>query len=245
MIQFDRVSFFYGKKPVLTDFSLTVPDGELLSVMGPSGGGKTTLLHLMAGLRTPTGGTLTVDEHLPAVAFQEPRLFPWLTALGNIRAVLPKDAPAAVADEALALVGLSDEANALPDALSGGMRSRVSLARAVAYGEAVGSSLYLLDEPFSALDEATRQTLCAALRERIRAAGATAVLVTHDPDDAARFGDRVIRVGDGNDSNNSNGSNVGNDGNNGNNGNDSNHGNDGNRGGDPSPDGGKSGPETV
>ena len=239
MIQFDRVSFFYGKKPVLTDFSLTVPDGELLSVMGPSGGGKTTLLHLMAGLRTPTGGTLTVDEHLPAVAFQEPRLFPWLTALGNIRAVLPKDAPAAVADEALALVGLSDEANALPDALSGGMRSRVSLARAVAYGEAVGSSLYLLDEPFSALDEATRQTLCAALRERIRAAGATAVLVTHDPDDATRFGDRVIRVGDGNDSNNSNNSNDGN------NGNDSNRGNDGNRGGDPSPDGGKSGPETV
>ena len=195
MIVFDDVSFSYGKKVVLSDFSLTVADGELLALMGPSGGGKSTLLHLIAGLLTPQSGTLTVDEHLPACVFQEPRLFPWLTVHENICAVLPKDAPESIITDSLALVGLSAEASALPDSLSGGMKSRASLARAIAYGDLSGSSLYLLDEPFSALDESLRVSLCDALKARFRSSGSSAILVTHDASEAARFGDRVVRIG--------------------------------------------------
>ena len=79
MITLDNLSFSYDNKPIFEDFSLAVPSGELLAVMGPSGGGKSTLLNLIAGLRKPTSGTLTVDEYLPVYVFQEPRLFPWLT----------------------------------------------------------------------------------------------------------------------------------------------------------------------
>lgn len=195
MILLDKVSFFYGDKPIFRDFSLTVPNGELLSVMGASGSGKSTLLNLIAGLRKPMSGTLTVDEYLPVYVFQEPRLFPWLTVEENIRAVLPKGAPDDAVADALALVGLTSDADALPASLSGGMRSRASLARALACGAASGSSLYLLDEPFSALDETLRANLAAALKERFRAAGATALLVTHNAEEAETFGDRVVKIG--------------------------------------------------
>lgn len=194
MICLDNVAFSYGEKRVLDGFSLTAQSGELLAVMGPSGCGKSTLLHLLAGLRAPQGGTLTVDERLPVYVFQEPRLFPWLTVTENILAVLPKGAPEDGIADSLALVGLSAEGSALPSSLSGGMKSRASLARALAYGTAVGSSLYLLDEPFSALDEPLRKSLCSALKDRFRASGATALLVTHDPDEAAAFADRVVRM---------------------------------------------------
>ena len=195
MITLDNLSFSYDNKPIFQDFSLTVPSGELVSVMGASGSGKSTLLNLIAGLRKPTAGSMTVDEYLPVDVFQEPRLFPWLTVKENIRAVLPKGATDDVIADALDLVGLTADADELPSSLSGGMRSRASLARALAYGTASGSSLYLLDEPFSALDEALRASLCAALKERFRAAGATVLLVTHDAEEAERFGDRVVRIG--------------------------------------------------
>ena len=195
MITLDKLSFSYGDKPIFRDFSLAVPSGELLAVMGASGCGKSTLLNLIAGLRKPTAGTLTVDEHLPVYVFQEPRLFPWLTVEENVRVVLPKDAPDDVVTDALDLVGLTADADTLPSELSGGMRSRASLARAIAYGAASGSTLYLLDEPFSALDETLRASLCAALKERFRASNATALLVTHDAEEAERFGDRTVKIG--------------------------------------------------
>ena len=195
MITLDKLSFSYGDRPIFRDFSLAVPSGELLAVMGASGCGKSTLLNLIAGLRKPTAGTLTVDEHLPVYVFQEPRLFPWLTVKENIRAVLPKGAPDDVVTDALDLVGLTADADTLPSELSGGMRSRASLARAIAYGAASGSTLYLLDEPFSALDETLRASLCAALKERFRASNATALLVTHDAEEAERFGDRTVKIG--------------------------------------------------
>ena len=195
MITLDKLSFSYGDRPIFRDFSLAVPSGELLAVMGASGCGKSTLLNLIAGLRKPTAGTLTVDEHLPVYVFQEPRLFPWLTVKENIRAVLPKGAPDDVVTDALDLVGLTADADTLPSELSGGMRSRASLARAIAYGAASGSTLYLLDEPFSALDETLRASLCAALKERFRASNTTALLVTHDAKEAERFGDRTVKIG--------------------------------------------------
>lgn len=194
MISLENIAFSYGKKTVFEGFSMTVPSGELISVTGASGCGKSTLLNLIAGLRKPTTGTLTVDEHLPVYVFQEPRLFPWLTVKENIKAVLPKDAPDDVVNDALDLVGLTADADTLPSELSGGMRSRASLARAIAYGAVYGSTLYLLDEPFSALDENLRASLCDALKERFRESNATALLVTHDNEEAERFGDRVIKI---------------------------------------------------
>ena len=195
MIRLDNVTFSYGEKKIFDGFSLTVESGERIAVMGPSGGGKSTLLNLIAGLLTPQSGTLTVDEWHPVYLFQEPRLFPWLTVEGNVRAVLPKGTSDELVREAIGLVGLADDADAYPDALSGGMKSRASLARALAYGAAVGSSLYLLDEPFAALDDALRQSLLSVVKEKIRSSGATAVLVTHDMPDAEQFGDRIVRIG--------------------------------------------------
>ena len=196
MIVLDRITFSYGRKIVLKDFSLSVADGELLALMGPSGCGKSTLLNLIAGLRRPDEGTVRTDEPNPVYVFQEPRLFPWMTVEENLRAVLPKSPEPERIRRALAFVGLEDEAKSLPSDLSGGMKSRVSLARALLYGEAQESRLYLLDEPFSALDEASRVALRDALRTKFQKEGATAVLVTHDSAEASAFADRTVVLHD-------------------------------------------------
>lgn len=198
MIEAKDLCFSYGKKPVIGNFSVRIKKGELTALMGASGSGKTTLLRLFAGLEKPQSGELTVRTGKVVTVFQEPRLFPWLTVEKNLEAVLPPKAEKterqnAIA-EALAFVGLSDSANKKPTELSGGMRSRASLARALAYGAATGAELYLLDEPFSALDESGREELSAALRERMRKYGATAILVTHNTADAERFADRIIKI---------------------------------------------------
>ena len=116
---------------------------------------------------------------------------PWLSVLQNVKAVLPADEAALPhALEALELVKLSESTGLYPNELSGGMKSRASLARAIAHG----GDLYLLDEPFSALDEHLRQELCITLREHIKQTNATALLVTHQPSDAALLADRTITL---------------------------------------------------
>ncbi len=132
MVKLEKVSFSYGKKQVLRDLDLTLTDGELLAVMGASGCGKSTLLHLIAGLHKPTGGDLIGDAERIAYVFQEPRLFPWLTVEENLRAVCTtsEDTDERIA-HALALVKLEDSRALYPAQLSGGMKSRVSLARAL------------------------------------------------------------------------------------------------------------------
>ena len=200
MIEVKDLCFAYGEKQIIRDFSLDVKTGELVALMGASGSGKTTLLRLFAGLEKPQSGEIRIGTDKTVVAFQEPRLFPWLTVEQNMDAVLPPkiektDRQKAIA-EALAFVGLTGSEGQKPAELSGGMRSRASLARALAYGKLTGAELYLLDEPFSALDEAKRDELSAALRELMRERGATAVLVTHNTSDAERFADRLIRIDD-------------------------------------------------
>ena len=200
MIRAKNLCFAYGEKQIIRDFSLHVKKGELVALMGASGSGKTTLLRLFAGLEKPQSGELTAETEKIVVAFQEPRLFPWLTVEQNIDAVLPPKTEKAerqkLIAEALAFVGLTGSAGKKPAELSGGMKSRAALARALAYGAMTNAELYLLDEPFSALDESMREELSVALREQMRARGATAILVTHNTSDAEKFADRLIRIDD-------------------------------------------------
>ncbi len=187
MVTLDRVSFAYGDAPVVTDFSLTLPDSGAVCLFGASGCGKTTLLRLIAGLESPTDGTIRRDASRIAVVFQEDRLVPWLTVRQNLELVLHKPDPALV-DDCLSAVSLSDAAEQLPAELSGGMRRRVALARALAFG----GELLLLDEPFNGLDEALKIRIAAALRKRFD--GCPIVLVTHSPDEAKLFDATLINL---------------------------------------------------
>ncbi|MBQ7173244.1 MAG: ABC transporter ATP-binding protein [Clostridia bacterium] len=189
MLKFNHVSFAYDKKPVLVDFSMELVPCERLAVMGPSGCGKSTLLHLAAGLLTPTAGNIDSDFLPPAVAFQEPRLFGHLTVKQNLLAVQKKPDEKAVA-RVLELVQLQDEIDAYPDELSGGMQSRVSLARALLFE----SDLYLFDEPFAALDEATRKTVLENVKAFLTEKNAAAILVTHQHEDAEAFATRRLTL---------------------------------------------------
>ncbi|MEO8752611.1 MAG: ABC transporter ATP-binding protein [Casimicrobiaceae bacterium] len=182
---------------------LTVQPGEFVTLLGPSGCGKTTLLNLMAGLLEPTVGTLRwwgedfsttgVPGRKLAMAFQSPTLMPWARIDTNVR--LPLDLagrPRADAERdvaaALALVGLSDAAAQLPRELSGGMQMRASIARALV----TSPDLLLLDEPFGALDEFTRQRLDAELLALWSAHRLTVVFVTHSIVEAVFLSQRVV-----------------------------------------------------
>ena len=182
----DRVSFAYGDTPVITDFSLTLPESGAVCFFGPSGCGKTTLLRLIAGLETPTAGTVTCteDERI-AMVFQENRLAPWLTVRENLALVT---GDTAAIDQALQAVSLADDADRYPDELSGGMQRRVALARALAYG----GDLLVLDEPFNGLDDALKMQIATALRTRF--AHCPIVLVTHSEEEAALFQATVVQL---------------------------------------------------
>lgn len=193
MIRFENVSFSYGEKQVLKELSFSVMDNEILAVTGPSGCGKTTLLQLAAGLRQPQSGTVTTDATRISYVFQEPRLFPWMTVEENIAVVMTEkdqDVIQRRIEELLAYVGLSDSARLYPSELSGGMKSRASLARALAYD----GELFLLDEPFSALDDQLRQELSDLLLTHLRAKKACAILVTHQKADAERIANRILEL---------------------------------------------------
>lgn len=190
MLKITDLSFSFDKKKILEDFSLELKKGEILAVMGPSGYGKTTLLRLVAGLLKPQKGEIENTFEKTAYAFQEPRLFPWLTVKENLLAVMgDKDENAKeTVLECLELVELSDALDKYPSELSGGMKSRASLARALAFG----GDLFLFDEPFAALDEDLRHSLAEKIKEYIQTRGASAILVTHNKEDAENIADRIL-----------------------------------------------------
>ena len=192
MLKIHDLSFSYGKKQVLQSLSLEIESGEIVAVMGASGCGKSTLLQLIAGLLKSTSGNIEHDFERISYAFQEPRLFPWLTVEDNLKAVLPKEQTnqEEAILHALELVELLDSKALYPDALSGGMKSRASLARALAFD----GDLLLLDEPFAALDRELCLRLGDRLKQAIKSRGITAILVTHNPEDAQRLADRIIRL---------------------------------------------------
>ena len=192
MLKITNLSFAFGKKTVIEDLSLELNKGEILALMAPSGYGKTTLLGLVAGLLKPQKGEIENSFEKVAYIFQEPRLFPWLTVEENLLAVMNEkdENTAKTVAQCLALVGLADAADKYPGELSGGMKSRASLARALAYG----GDLFLLDEPFAALDEDLRHDLMVKLKDYLRACGASAILVTHNREDAERIADRILTL---------------------------------------------------
>lgn len=192
-----------GPLVALRDLDLEVPAGSFTVIIGPNGCGKSTLLRLVAGLLTPSSGTVAVGSMGPTVprpgdgrvgiAFQQPRLVPWLTTLDNVAlpltlAGVPRAERRRRALEALARVGLDTAAGLRPRELSGGMAQRAALARAL-----IGDPpVLLLDEPFSALDALTREAFDSELQRLWLERRRTVVMVTHSVGEAIRLADRVV-----------------------------------------------------
>ena len=203
-VQFDRVgvTFASDRGPVvaLSDVTLDVAEGELLSVLGPSGCGKSTLLRVVADLVEPTEGSARVLGTPPADArrarnlgfvFQDSALLPWRTAIENVRLPLevgPKGESARDPESLLELMGLADRLEAYPHELSGGMRQRVAIARALV----TRPRILLMDEPFGALDEITRDRLNEELLSIWERTGTTVLFVTHSVSEAAFLGSRTL-----------------------------------------------------
>ncbi len=180
----------YGALRVLHGVSFAVTPGELVGIVGRSGCGKTTLLHALAGLLTPTSGVVDLEGAVTAMAFQRPTLLPWRTVLDN--AVFGQEAAGAADREGarrlLAEMRLADHLADHPHQLSEGMRQRVNLARALL----VDPSVLLLDEPFSALDVRTRRDLHSDLLALQRERGFAVVLVSHTLEEVVELVDRVL-----------------------------------------------------
>ena len=202
-VQFVSVSKRYGGFAAISDVSFEVADGETVALLGPSGCGKTTILRTIAGFETPTEGTVRIAgadmarrrpyERNIGLVFQHYALFPHMTVAQNVAYGLrhrghPKGGIAARVAEMLALVKLPDFGGRYPSRLSGGQQQRVALARALATRPGV----VLLDEPLSALDAKLRQELRAELKEVLAAVGSTAIVVTHDQEEAMSLGERVF-----------------------------------------------------
>ena len=198
-ISLSRVEKAFGALQVLKRIDLDIPAGQFLAVVGRSGGGKSTLLRLIAGLDRPTAGQVAIDRVevnglTPQVRllFQEARLVPWQRVIENVGIARgPNWRDAAI--ETLAAVGLAGRDNDWPSVLSGGQRQRVALARALVSRP----QILLLDEPFGALDALTRIEMHRLLEGIWRERGFTTVLITHDVAEAVALADRVLVLKDG------------------------------------------------
>ena len=194
----DGICHSYNRLPVLEHISLTAEAGEVLVLIGPSGCGKSTLLGIMGGMVQPTAGRVRFAGQVPPVClnpftyvFQDFALLPWRTVSANValplERVLSRPERASRVAEVLALTGLSDFASAWPRQLSGGMRQRVGIARALV----VRPACLLMDEPLSALDAQTRTMLLEEFAALIDRAGTTTVYVTHNLNEAVRLGHQI------------------------------------------------------
>ena len=186
MITIDRLNITYGETAVLKDCSLRVAAGSRIALMGPSGCGKTTLINAIAGLAAPDSGHIQVNGRVSYV-FQEPALFPWLTAEENVNVVL-SDKPDTLpqARQWLEQAGLGDCLGKYPHQLSGGQKQRVAICRALAFG----GEILLLDEPLKGLDPDTRELVARLMVNTWK--DNTLLLVTHDRWEAQTLCDTVL-----------------------------------------------------
>jgi NitT/TauT family transport system ATP-binding protein len=195
-----------SNSPVLADFDFALAPGEIVSVLGPSGVGKSSLLRVLAGLQAPSAGTVRLEQAplrevhpRVAIAFQNPGLLPWLTLERNVafgldfkrQPLLSREERQIRVDAAIAEVGLSHARKLHPSALSGGMAQRTAIARCLARKPRV----LLLDEPFGALDEVTRGEMQRLLLKVVADFQTATVIITHDIDEALLLSDRVILLG--------------------------------------------------
>jgi NitT/TauT family transport system ATP-binding protein len=209
-IHLDRVSKVFGKEGTDTAYravdglNLDVRPGQMLALLGKTGCGKSTIFNMIAGLTEPTSGTVRVDGRDPfadfdwfrgkmAIVFQNDRLLPWRSAIANVELGLEMlEIPVAerrtTAQLWLTKLGLGGHENDYPHALSGGMRQRVSIARAFA----TNANILLCDEPFSALDESTAGRLRAEFVRLVKENNKTAVFITHSISEALEIGDRIV-----------------------------------------------------
>ncbi|MBB6309067.1 ABC transporter ATP-binding protein [Xanthobacter tagetidis] len=209
-IRFDHVSKTFGRHGTgdlfraVDDLNLEIRSGELVAILGKTGCGKSTMFNMIAGLLEPSEGRVMVSGHDPfsqfdwfrgkiAIVFQNDRLLPWRTAIQNVALGLEmlgisKAERFATAQHWLTKLGLGGHENDYPHALSGGMRQRVSIARAFA----TNANILLCDEPFSALDEMTANRLREEFARLVRENGKTAVFITHSINEALQIGDRIV-----------------------------------------------------
>ena len=198
-LQLQRLSKHYGQREVLRHNDLVIEPGEFVAIVGRSGCGKSTLLRLVAGLEQATGGSLLLNgqpvqglHEDTRIMFQDARLLPWKRVADNVALGLPKERRKD-AEAVLGQVGLGDRLQDWPARLSGGQRQRVSLARALVHQP----QLLLLDEPLGALDALTRIEMHELIEGLWKRHGFTALLVTHDVQEAVALADRVILIEDG------------------------------------------------
>ena len=193
VISFTDVAKQYNGREVLSSLSFTINKGDVVGILGPSGMGKTTILKLVSGLEKPSFGKVQINGAQIGYVFQEPRLFPWKTALENV--VLPlkangiaKGKRICIGTHYLEVMGLAKFADYYPSQLSGGMKQRVSLARAFA----IKPDVLLLDEPFSALDIKLRDYLLSMISDQLKHHPMTLLYVSHSPKELARIATRAF-----------------------------------------------------
>ncbi|PNE22558.1 ABC transporter [Mesotoga sp. Brook.08.YT.4.2.5.1] len=178
---------FDGEK-IIDGFSYSIDGDFFLTILGSSGCGKTTLLRIVGGILKPDSGTVELDSKRLGFVFQDDRLIPWLTAAQNISIVSPGCDPV----EFLSFVGLKKHKSKYPSQLSGGMRRRVNIARALAFNP----DIILLDEPFSSLDVVIKDRLMEDIQKIWMRRGISVIMVTHDPAEAARLSTDIIIIQD-------------------------------------------------
>ncbi len=193
MISLSNITVKFGDETILDNFSLDFPEHGSCCLFAPSGGGKTTILRLLSGLQKADSDAIHgLENKKIAVLFQEDRLLPQLSALDNIKLVLPQEKRS----EALVWLerlGLKDSAHKTPLQLSGGMQRRLAIARSLAYGAACSADIYLLDEPFRGLDESTLNHCLTVVKEAVK--DSLLILVTHRREEAEVLCDRIVVLG--------------------------------------------------
>ena len=175
----------FGDLNLYRDFSMVIPGGKITAVEGPSGCGKTTLLRMISGLETPDGGTIEPKGTVSCV-FQEDRLLPWMTVRENLRMAGTDEK----VDEVLEMMGLVGFGDYLPGQLSGGMRRRVAMGRALVYD----GQITLMDEPFTGLDPELKSQLIREVKQLWKEQGKTVFFITHDRDDAEALADQTCQL---------------------------------------------------